>query len=257
VGIDGNGKEPEYLGFLLLQHLLREPNTLFPNFVMLSSQAFFPSSMISSVSNIPFCTASQVGLLSMFNGVNSLPCPESDVLKVWEYTLVLSPRKKIAVGTKILVPSSLPGDDDLLSWEFISESNGCILEIISKSDTGSDFRIQLKALGYMSPPNVDEDDALPFEAGISYVHRFPLEFSLMVIDGTTPFGAVILGAVMADPAPVDDDQSSSVSAFLATTVISKAASDFSGSKSENFNIGMQFRCRSSEKIVFFRKCFGR
>jgi hypothetical protein len=164
--------------------------------------------MISSVSNIPFCTASQVGLLSMFNGVNSLPNPKSDVLRVWEYTLVLSPLKKIAVGARILVPSCLPGDDDLLSWEFISDNNGCIMEVVSKSETGSDFRVQLKALGYMSPP----DDALPFEAGISYVHRFPLEFSLMVIDGTTPFGAIILGAVMESPAPVDDDQSSSVSA---------------------------------------------
>ena len=186
--------------------------SLFPNFVMSSSQTFFPSSMISSVSNIPFCTASQVGLLSMFNGVNSLPNPKSDVLRVWEYTLVLSPLKKIAVGARILVPSCLPGDDDLLSWEFISEDNGCIMEVVSKSETGSDFRVQLKALGYMSPPDFGEDDALPFEAGISYVHRFPLKFSLMVIDGTTPFGSVILDAVMESPAPVDDDQCSSVSA---------------------------------------------
>ena len=147
--------------------------SLFPNCVMLSSQAFFPSSMISSVSNIPFCTALQVGLLSVFNGVNSLPNPESDILRVWEYTLVLSPLKKIAIGTKILVPSYLPGDDDLLSWEFISESNGCILEVISKSETGSDFRVQLKALGYMSPPDGDEEDALPFEAGISLCSSFP------------------------------------------------------------------------------------
>jgi hypothetical protein len=182
--------------------------SLLSNFVMSSSQTFFPSSMISSVSNIPFCTASQVGLLSMFNGVNSLPNPKSDVLRVWEYTLVLSPLKKVAVGARILVPSCLPGDDDLLSWEFISG----IMEVVSKSETGSDFRVQLKALGYMSPPDFDEIDALPFEAGISYVHRFPLKFSLMVIDGTTPFGSIILDAVMESPAPVDDDQSSSFSA---------------------------------------------
>ena len=36
-----------------------------------------------------------------------------------------------------------------------------------------------------------------------YVHRFPLKFSLMVIDGTTPFGAIILSAVMEGPAPID------------------------------------------------------